>query len=232
MLEKIPFIAALCFILLAAGSGYAAGLEQTVRNAGGLLKKGDADAALDLLREAQVDHPEAAELRFGVACALFVKGETLAESGATEEAKAAFGEAHSLFNGLTNDSNPRIAREAVFNAANTTAREALALGGGPDRNAAIAALRNAVREYETGLARFPDHDGLRQNLDHVQLKLKELLQSSQEQQEQQEEQQPPEDQPKLISRFGQAMTDLPGATAQVDGNTAILVPPTTQEGES
>ena len=88
MLEKIPFIAALCFILLAAGSGYAAGLEQTVRNAGGLLKKGDADAALDLLREAQVDHPEAAELRSSVACALFVKGETLAESGATADVLA------------------------------------------------------------------------------------------------------------------------------------------------
>lgn len=232
MPDNMRLLVLSCLLLLTASAAYAAGFEQSILKAGDLLGKGDADAALNLLKEAQVDHPESPELRFGVACALFVKGETLAKSGAAEEAGKAFDEAHSLFNGLAGDPNPRIAREAVFNAANTTAREALALVDGQDQNAAIAALRNAVKEYETGLSRFPDHEDMRRNLDHIQLKLKELLKNSQEQQEQKEEQPKQEEQPKILSRFGQAATDLPGASAQVNGNTAVLILPKPQEGES
>lgn len=231
MPDRLVVILMLSLAALIALPGYGAGIEETVRAAGGLLEKGDAEAALTLLKEAQVDYPDAAALRFGIACAQYVKGERLSESGTPEEAKAAFDEARSLFSALAGDPDPRIAREAVFNGANTVAREALAAAGAGDHAAAVAALRSAVSAYEAGLARYPDHAGMRQNLDHVQLKLKELLQNppQQEEQKDQQEQQPPEKQPEIVSLFGGASTELPGAQARVEENTAYLVPPQKQE---
>ena len=218
-------------LILTALPGFGAGIEKTVHEANGLLEKGDADAALSLLKESQVDYPDAAELRFAIACAQYVRGEKLLESGAAEEAKNAFGEARSLFDTLSGNDNPQVSREAVFNGANTIAREALAVAESGDLAAAVTALRGAVSAYEAGLTRHPDHTGMRQNLDHVQLKLKELLQQSQQEQEQQqqEQQRPPEQPPQVISLFGQASTELPGAQARVEENTAYLVPPEEQE---
>ena len=217
-------------LILTALPGFGAGIEKTVHEANGLLEKGDADAALSLLKESQVDYPDAAELRFAIACAQYVRGEKFLQSGAAEEAKNAFGEARSLFNTLSGNDDPQISREAVFNGANTVAREALAVAESGDQAAAVTALRSAASAYEAGLARYPDHTGMRQNLDHVQLKLKELLQQSQQEEDQQEkQQQPPEQPPQVISLFGQASTELPGAQARVEENTAYLVPPEKQE---
>lgn len=231
MLKPRHSCMALSVLFLAALPCFGAGIEKTVQEANGLLEKGDADAALNLLKESQVDYPDAAELRFGIACAQYARGEKLLESGAAEEAKAAFGEARSLFNTLSANDNPQISREAVYNGANTVAREALAVAETGDHAAAVTALRGAVSAYEAGLARYPDHAGMRQNLDHVQLKLKELLQKPQQEEEQQqpEQQKPPEQSPQVVSLFGQASTELPGAQARVEENTAYLVPPKKQE---
>lgn len=214
-------------VLSACLFSQAASFEKNLRDARQLLDQGDPEGALALLKEAQVDYPDVSELRFGIACALFAKGEQLLESGAAEESKAAFKEARSLFDSLETDPNKRIAREATYNSATTVAREALGKAGSGDYAAGIAALRGAIEAYETGLARYPDHDGMRQNLDHVQFKLKELLQNKPPEQETPEEE-PPE-QPQEISRFGQTMTDIPGATIQVEENTAVLVPPENEE---
>ena len=150
----------------------AASFEQKILDARQLLDKGDADAAINLLKEAQVDYPDASELRFGIACALFAKGETLLKSGAAEESKAAFKEARSMFNDLEKDPNAQIAREATFNGATTVAREALGIADSGDYAAGVDALRGAVEAYEAALTRYPDHPEIRQNLDHVQFKLK------------------------------------------------------------
>jgi len=201
----------------------AASVEQGLRDARQLLDKGDPDGAISLLKEAQVDSPAASELRFGIACALFVKGEHLLKSGAAEESKTAFAEARSLFESLEKDPQERIAREAAFNRATVIARQALEIANGDDYAAGVAALRNAVQAYETAVTRYPDHPEIRQNLDHVQFRLKQLLQNPPPEQEK------PEEQPPILSRFGQAATDIPGAQTQIEENTAVLIPPEKQE---
>ena len=234
MVDRLFLFALSIGMLIGVGFAHGADGTQTVQSATRLLNQGDADGALKLLREAQVDHPESAELQFGTACAFYAKATAFSESGAVEEAATAYEEARSRFSNLSTSKNIRIAEEAAFNAANVTAKQALDLAASPtNRNEAIAALRNAVSRYEAALKHFPNHSGLRQNLDHTQLKLKELLQTADEEQQEQEQEQPPQDDtPKLLSRFGQAVTELPGASVKVDGNTATLITPKSQEGES
>lgn len=204
--------------------------ENALYEADKLLDKGELDAAISVLKEAQVDFPNAPELRFGIACALFLKGEQLMSTGQADQGRVAFSEALSLFNELALDKNLKIAREATFNSGNTIAREGLLVAQSGDVAGGINVLRRAVAAYESGLEKYPDHEGMRTNLDHVRLKLKELLQSPPPEQKQPDKQ-PPQEQPQsILSRFGQASTDVPGAQAKVEENAAIFVPPEKVEG--
>ncbi len=229
MRKSIVTIMPFFLVLLMGFSSQGASFERELREARQLLDKGDAEAAIGLLKEAQVDNPNASELLFGIACALYLKAEKLLESGNIEESQAVFTEAQSQFSALAQDPNEKLAREAVFNHANTLARQALGVAGAGDFSAAVGSLRAAIEAYEAGLARFPDHTGMQQNLDHIQLKLKEMLQNPPPEQEQPKEQPPSDTPPAEISRFGQAATDLPGAQTRVEENMAVLVPPEKQE---
>ena len=223
----------LLLVMFTAGVSFdALAFERALREAGPLLERGEADAALGVLKEAQIDDPNAPELRFGIACAQYVKGEGLLNSGAPEEAAAAFQEARALFSSLAREDREEIAREATFNGANVLARQALARADGDDYPAAVAALREAVTAFEAGLERFPEHPGIRQNLDHLRYRLKELLQNPPPKQEQPEQEPPPPDQqPDIMSRFGHVTTELPGAQTRLEENTAVLVPPEAPEAQ-
>lgn len=229
MCNRCPIILCIALLLVAGFSGNAPAFEPAVREAASLLRSGDADKALATLKEAQVDYPDAPELRFGIACATFAKGDGLLQTGAQKEGLAALTEAQSLFFDLTQRPEPHIAREATHNHTAVIAREALLLVEGGDYTGGVAALRRAVSALESAYERYPEHEGIRQNLEHIQFKLKELLQNPPPQEEQPSEQ-PPQEQPQgVMSRFGHAATELPGARTQVEENTAILMPPDEEE---
>ena len=184
-------------IVSAMTNATAMSLAQGIYKAQEQLEAGEVERALEIFQELRVDYPEAKELRFGIGCAWFLKGEQHIAGGAMEEAAAAFAEARSCFDALLNDENANIAREATFNRANSLTREAMLIDPAMDYDSAVAALRASVEAYEKGLEQYPDHAAMRQNLEHVRYQLKQLLQRAPEQQEEQQ-QQPPDQQPPSV----------------------------------
>jgi tetratricopeptide (TPR) repeat protein len=200
-----------------------------IQEAQKMIEAGDPGGALERLQELQVDYPESPEIRFAMACSWFFKGEQALEQGAAPDAAAAFGEAKALFDALRQGQPAPIAREAAFNRANCLLREAQLIDGAQDYAGAVAALRSAVEAFELGIKQYPDHEGMRQNLDYTRYTLKQLLQNPPAGQDQQQ----PSDQPSpaVISRFNTANTQLPNAKVQYEDNTAILVIPQKEGGK-
>ncbi|MCK5863252.1 MAG: hypothetical protein KAH38_12260, partial [Candidatus Hydrogenedentes bacterium] len=142
-----------------------------------------------------------------------------------EEAETAYQEALTSFDALLHDENTAVARESAFNRANCLLRKASMIDSTQNYGEAVAALRLAVEAYETGAEKYPDHEGIRSNLVHTRFQLKQLLQNPAEQEEQ-PEQQPP---PTLVSIFNNVKTEVPGANAAYEDNTAILTMPGNKE---
>lgn len=214
-------------VVLAGASSSARSLERGIMEAQELLEAGKVGPALEMLQELRVDYPDAGELRFGIGCAWFAMGEQQAARGDVEEAEGAYAEARSAFGALVHDAKPRLAREAVYNHANCLAREAMLIDPDLDYAGAVAAFRRAVEAYESAIETYPNHAGTRQNLDHVRFQLKRLLQNPPDEQAQPD--QPPSTPPTVYSLFGMVDTQLPGAHAEHEDNTAILVLPDRQE---
>ncbi len=228
--QTFPFL----FVLLFLGYGFTASSApvEEIRNAQQLMEKGSPQEALDALKELQVDHPESPEVRFGIGCAWFMLAETAAAAGNMEEAKKDYQEARTAFDALLHDENVTIAREAMYNRANCTLREAATIDATQQYADAVAALRRAVEAYEAGVKQYPDHEGMRTNLAHARFQLKQLLQNPPPEQEQQDKQ-PPEEQPPIPDStfIDNPTTDISGAHVKPDGNTAILVLPDKTGGQ-
>ena len=182
--QRSPFYVAyqtfsFLFMLLFLGYGFTASSApvEEIRNAQQLMEKGSPQEALDALKELQVDHPESPEVRFGIGCAWFMLAETAAAAGNMEEAKKDYQEARNAFDALLHDENVSIAREATYNRANCTLREAATVDTAQQYADAVAALRRAVEAYEAGVKQYPDHEGMRTNLAHARFQLNQLLQN-------------------------------------------------------
>jgi tetratricopeptide (TPR) repeat protein len=223
----------LCVVfLLMTGIAQAAGLQDAIREAMNHLDTGDADGALAQLQELQVEHPQSSELRFALGYAWAVQAQRLAQSGDAEKQKSAVAEALAFFDGLLYDPQKNIAQEAAFNRATLLAQEAMRLDPAADFKAAVAALQRAVAAFEEAAKRYPDSSKIYRNLEHLRLKLKELLKQQPDEEQQEEEKPEKEEQPPILSRFGQASTDIPGARAEMTDNTVQLITPEAKEGES
>ncbi len=218
-----------CTALSLSSTALSAVPFQALRAGQDLLEQGDAAKALEHFQELQVDYPDVGEVRFGLGCAWYMKAEQQLETGAVPEALASYAEARTAFDALLSNDNALVAREAAFNRANCLAREAAAVNPS-EYEEAKAALRRAVEAYETGLERYPDHAGMKQNLEHLRFLLKQLLQNPPEQEPQNEEKEPPDQPPpSILSRFGAVSTQLPGAQTKQEDNTAILIMPDASE---
>ena len=221
----------LFFSCLITGTvAYAAPVD-TIRDAQHLMEQGAAQEALDTLKELQVDYPESPEVRFGIGCAWFMLAEAATTAGNVEEAKKAYQESRTAFDALIHNENTGIAREAMYNRANCTLREAATIDTAQQYADAVAALRRAVEAYESGLEQYPEHEGMHANLEHARFQLKQLLQNPPPEQEQQDQQPPEEEPPAVMSLFGQVNTSIPGAEAKSEDNTAILVLPEKTGGQ-
>ena len=217
-------IAYILFLLLGCTCMTYAAPVDAIRNAQRLMEQGAAQEALDALKELQVDYPESPELRFGIGCAWFMLAENHAAAGNREKAQKAYQESRTAFDALIHEDNISLASAASYNRANCTLREAATIDADQQYADAVAALRRAVAAFEAGTEQYPDHEGMRANLEHARYQLKQLLQNpppEEEQEEQQEEESPPA----VMSLFNQVNTGIPGATAKSEENTAILVLP-------
>ncbi len=195
------------------------------------LKSGNYDKAIEGFRELQVDHPDSAIVAYGIGKALYARAGHQEQLGAKEEASAAYKEAETAFTRVTGMKDPRIALESEFARLNAAARSALLVPPDQKYDDAVKALRGAIAGYEQFLREHPGHGGAQQNLDHVRLELKKLLQNPQQQQDKQDDQkQPPEDKKQPMVYFQGASTEIPKAQVKAEDNQLQLVIP--EKGEA
>lgn len=208
-------------VLIAAISLHAAAEPRGARlqHAHDLLKSGQHKAALEAYQELQVDAPDAPVLRYGIATAHYRIGEAQASEGAPQPARAAFEQAAELYASLRAGDDAAFEAAAWFGEANARTSLALTQLEQLPYPEAVGALRTAAEEYEALLARHPEFEKARQNLDHVRYRLKLLLQNPPESEQQPE---PPQQPPAMFIGFTQAETELPRTQAVIEAEGAAV----------
>jgi hypothetical protein len=219
------------FVVLSASIAAYAGaagpsLSEALTMAQGHMDSGEFDKALEILHELQTDHPDSEMVGYGIAKALYGRARHQETLGVKEDASGSYSEAEAAFSRLATGTDAKIGREAAFGRLNAAARKALLVPPEENYEEAVKAIRGAVAGYEQYLREHPGHAGALQNLDHVRLKLKELLQNPQEQQKQEDDKKkPPEDKKQPLVYFLSAGTEIPKAQAKAEGNQLQLVVP-------
>lgn len=153
------------------------------------LRGGDTNTALEAYRDLQVDDPESELLYYNIGRAHYKEGEAEAELESPEGAVEAFNLAKASFEKVLTSSDEEIRTSAGFNYANCIAqmaKQSVSLG---DHEKTIAAFEESVGSYEEFLRRHPDHEGAKNNLDHMRYYLKNLMQNPPPPQDQQQQQQ-------------------------------------------
>ncbi len=140
-----------------------------------LLKRGDAQAALELYRLLQVEEPSSGVLRYNMGCAKVSLGKEALEAGRLDEAFEHFEAALEIFENLPDEADASLKRDAEYNLVNTEGRQARAIAGAAPYEEALETVENSIRRYEEFLARYPDHEAAQHNLDHMRYLRKTLL---------------------------------------------------------
>jgi hypothetical protein len=154
------------------------------------LEARDAEAALTIYRDLQVERPESDVLYYQIACALYEDAMSKTSSPAVDEAAEEFVEAIQTFDKVATSSNDAVRVNARYNRANTVSQMAKLTQKSGDPEATFAAYREAIKAYEDFLRVHPAHKAARHNLDHMRYELKKMLQNPpQKQQQPQNEQQ-------------------------------------------
>lgn len=230
--KRFPLTVFILSTLVFAAAAHAAGVGAILKEARELTVSGQPDKAVEALREAQVDHPDAAELNYALGEALYAAAATRAEADPAA-AREMYAEAERMFGVAEAAAPPEWKPRAAFARAAALARAALAHPAEKEQHQeAVAALRGAITAFDKFLEEHPDHPGAQTNLDHLRLRLKELLQNPPEKQEGQEQQPPPEDQKQPPrAYFLNIDTQWPGARVESEGNAArLVVPEKAEEG--
>jgi tetratricopeptide (TPR) repeat protein len=229
MHRLVKFLLLVALLATSVAPAWADAFHTRLREVNVLLEQGLFDEATKALDEMKVDYPDRPVLDYALGSAQYQRAEGLSAAGKPAEALSAYKDAETRFSGISPQADAKIALAAAFGRANAMAQQAK-MAASPDKyKEAITALRNTEAAYQDVIKRDPAYPGAQQNLDHIRLMLKQMLQNPPQSQENGEQQQPPEDQkkqpkPKLISVFRGATTQLPGATAVADGATVTLKP--------
>jgi tetratricopeptide (TPR) repeat protein len=220
MFKAIVTILALSAVSFGA---YAESRSARLSAAHAKLQEGDPAAALEALRELQVEDPSDERVLYALACAQYRLAEAQAATG---DPNTAFKDAQAAFETLSRAKDPGIARQASFDRANCLAQAAkLSMADPKNAKAAVGALQAAAAAFEAHLAVYPDDKGARQNLDHVRFLMKNLQREKKDEEQKQDEKKD-DKQPKAVLSVRNAVTELPGATAVVgDDATVQLVKP-------
>jgi len=148
------------------------------------LEAGDAEAALTIYRDLQVERPESDVLYYQIACALYENAISKASSSAVDEAAEEFTEALETFDNVATSSNDAVRVNARYNRANTISQMAKLTQKSGDPEATFAAYREAIEAYEDFLRVHPGHEAAGHNLDHMRYELKKMLQNPPDKQQQ------------------------------------------------
>jgi len=179
-------------VLAACLVSWCAPAEESFRarleKANATLRKGDAEGALAHYRALQTEDPESELLYYNIGCAQYRKGMQEADAEAPQDALLSFGEAGDAFEKVQNAGDARIRTNAAYNIANCAAQTAKQSMAAQKYEEAVTAFEESVGLYEDFLRKHPDHEGARNNLNHVRYLLKQMLQNPPPPQEQQQQQ--------------------------------------------
>ena len=182
MLRAIAAIVLITPVAFGAGS-----FRSRLEEAHALLNSGDVDGAMALYRDLQTDDPESDVLYYNMGRAHYEGALQEAELDAHEDALASLGQAKEAFEKVLHSADREVRREAAYNHANCVAQVAKLSATAQKHQETVEAFEQSVAEYEDFLRQHPDHEGARNNLDHMRYLLKSMLQNPPPPQQQQGE---------------------------------------------
>lgn len=160
------------------------------------IESGDYDGAVQEFNELKVDHPQSELIDYGLASALYAKAAHDYETGNREMAEVGMNAARKRFQDLRQSPQPEVSRDAQFGEANSLAIvardkareyiEKFPVVRPEDYKTAEETAGNAVRALEDYVARYPEDDRARTNLNHARYTLKSIQQRQPDQQQQQQ----------------------------------------------
>lgn len=211
----MPRSLVLIAILLAASGAFAAeSFNKRLERANTMLQNGDAQGALTLYRELQVEDPESDLLYYNIGGALYQQALQNIELKATEDAIESLNSAKTSFEKVLNAPDPAIRMNAAYNHANSIAYIAKQSAGTDQYQETIEAFKECIKEYEEFLKQYPGHAPARTNLDHMRYLLKTMLQSPPPPQEQQQNQEQNEQQDENQDQQQEQKQDNPQQSEQ------------------
>ncbi|MEX2016133.1 MAG: tetratricopeptide repeat protein, partial [Candidatus Hydrogenedentales bacterium] len=178
-------LVALAFATLTVGPiALADEFDARMKQGFGHLRAGNVDAAVEVFRELQTEAPDSDLVQYSLAASKYRQGLKDLENDLPDEAARQLREARAEMAGLEGSPDAFVSRNAAFVAANCEAQLAKHLAQSGDHKKTLEAFREAIEGYEQVLQEAPDHDGARQNYDHMRYLLKKMLQNPPPRQEQ------------------------------------------------
>ncbi|MBN2312118.1 MAG: hypothetical protein JXR94_24280 [Candidatus Hydrogenedentes bacterium] len=165
------FLAAAYSLPAAAGDSF----EARLRQGNDALRAGDAEGALRIYRDLQIEEPESDELHYATGCAYY-ESAMARRDVAPSAANDLLEEAAKSFRRAWTSRNAWIGVNAEYNLANVLAQQAKLAAAGGDEEALEGFAEEAIQRYEGLLDRHPDHEKARQNLKYMRYWLKKMLQ--------------------------------------------------------
>ena len=179
--------AAVAIVLITPVALGAESFRSRLEQAHALLREGDVQGAMALYRDLQTDDPESDVLYYNIARVHYDGAMQEAELEAHEDALASLEQAKEAFAKVLHSADPQVRRDAAFNHANCVAQVAKLSATAQKHQETVEAFEQSVAEYEDFLRQHPDHQGARNNLDHMRYLLKSMLQNPPPPQQQQGE---------------------------------------------
>ena len=181
------FRAAVAIVLITPVAFGAGSFRARLEEAHALLNDGDVDGAVALYRDLQTDDPESDVLYYNLGRAHYEGAMQEAGLDAHEDALASIEQAMEAFEKVLHSADPEVRRDAAYNHANCVAQVAKLSATAQKHQETVEAFEQSVAEYEDFLRQHPDHEGARNNLDHMRYLLKSMLQNPPPPQQQQGE---------------------------------------------
>jgi len=168
--------ATLLLLALTLPCVYADSLHDEIQRANGLLRSGDAQAAIDRYHQLQVDYPDSPILDYNIGCAQYELG--MKALGAQDEktGTSALSQARESFDRALQSPDENVRKSAAFNRANTLAQTAKVEGASIPAEQRVKTFHDAMRAYEDVLKTDPENAGAKQNIDHLRYMLKQAMQ--------------------------------------------------------
>jgi len=202
------------FLIMAMLPGYAfaaESLRSRLERAKAAYESGQAEEAIQQLRDLQVENPDDPDVQYALGCALYVQAKQASDASARTQT---LNEALQCFEkAATQSPNPAQRKKAAFNKALCLAREAEAIDRNAQYEQAVAAYRESVEAFAQVVSQHPDFAEAEHNLAALRFSLKQLLQNPPKPPETPPQSPPPpsSQQSELHSRFLNPETEVPQA---------------------